>query len=243
MHSVNNLLTNACRARGVLSRICVVLLASMVLVTSGFAASKKSAELDELMSHDGLEKVKSKGLDVAYRRPGATLAGYSKVMLDSPIEVAFHKDWDPQKTGSRMKLSSEDRENIRSGISKLVYEEFVKQLQKDNAYPVVTQQGPDVLRVRVSIINLYANAPDTMEAGRSRVYTVSAGEMTLVAELFDSETGEVLARVIDRREARDSGTMQLSNSVVNSSEARYIVASWARILRSRLDDAHGLDKK
>jgi hypothetical protein len=242
MHIANNIMTNSSGVGGVLSRLFVVVLASMVLVTSGFAASKKSAELDELMSHDGLEKVKSKGLDLAYRRPGATLTGYNKVMLD-PVEVAFHKDWDPQRTGSRMKLSSEDRENIRSGVSKLVYEEFVKQLQKDNAYPVVTQQGPDVLRVKASIINLYANAPDTMEPGRSRTYTVSAGEMTLVAELFDSETGEVLARVIDRRESRNTGMMQLSNSVVNASEARSVASSWARILRSRLDDAHGLDKK
>ena len=77
-----------------------------------------------------------------------------------------------------------------------------------------------------------------MSPGRSRTYTLSAGEMTLVGELIDSESGQVISRVIDRREARNSGVMQLTNSVVNAQEARAIAASWARILRSRLDAAH-----
>ena len=218
----------------------VILLASTLLLTSAFAASK--ADLEEAMSHDGLQRIKVKGVDLAYARPGASLAAYSKVMID-PIEVAFRKDWDPTKAGSRMKLDSGERENIKSGVAKIVYDEFVKELQTKSTYQVVQVAGPDVLRVKASVINLYVNAPDTMSAGRSRTYTVSAGEMTLVAELFDSETGEVLARAIDRREARDTGMMTLTNSVVNASEARAIASSWARILRSRLDAAHGIGKK
>jgi len=218
----------------------VILLASTLLLTSAFAASK--ADLEEAMSHDGLQRIKVKGVDLAYARPGASLAAYSKVMID-PIEVAFRKDWDPTKAGSRMKLDSGERENIKSGVAKIVYDEFVKELQTKSTYQVVQVAGPDVLRVKASVINLYVNAPDTMSAGRSRTYTVSAGEMTLVAELFDSETGEVLSRAIDRREARDTGMMTLTNSVVNASEARAIASSWARILRSRLDAAHGIGKK
>jgi hypothetical protein len=218
----------------------IVLLAAMLVLTPAFAAS--SSELDEAMSVDGLQKTKVKGLDLAYARPGASLAGYSKFKLD-PVEVAFHKNWDPKKTGSNIKLSAQDRENIRTGVAKVVDEEFVKELQTKGGYPLVKEAGPDVLRVRAYVINLYVNAPDTMTAGRSRTYTVSAGEMTLFAELYDSETGEVLARVVDRSEARNSGMMSLSNSVVNASEARSIASSWARILRNGLDKAHGIGKK
>lgn len=215
-------------------------LASTLLVTSALAAS--NAELEEAMSHDGLQKIKVKGIDVAYARPGATLAAYNRVMID-PIEVSFRKDWDPTKAGSRTKLDSTERENIKSGVAKIVEEEFVKELQTKSTYKVVQAAGPDVLRVRASITNLYVNAPDTMSPGRSRTYTVSAGEMTIVAELRDSETGDVISRVVDRREGRDTGMMTLSNSVVNASEARTIASSWARILRSRLDAAHGIGKK
>jgi Protein of unknown function (DUF3313) len=103
--------------------------------------------------------------------------------------------------------------------------------------------GPDVLRVKVNIINLYVNAPDTLTAGRTRTYTASAGEMTLVAEMFDSESGQVLARAVDRRDARRAGNLSFANSVTNSSEARIIASSWARILRDALDKAHGIGKR
>jgi Protein of unknown function (DUF3313) len=219
---------------------CVALLAAAFLLAPAFADSK--AELDELMSHDGLQKIKVKGMDLVYALPGATLADYHRVQID-PVTVAFHKSWDPDKTGSRFKLTDAERENIKSGVAKLVRDEFVKELQTKSSYQVVDAAGPDVLRIKADIINLYVNAPDTMSAGRSKTYTVSAGEMTLVMELYDSETGQVLSRVIDRREARDTGMMTLTNSVVNASEARMIASSWARILRNGLDKAHGIGKQ
>jgi Protein of unknown function (DUF3313) len=223
-----------------LSLRIVTLLASTFLLTTAFAADK--AAIEEAMSYDGLAQIKVKGIDTAYALPGVTLADYSKVMLD-PINVSFAKNWDPKKTGSNIKLSAEERENIRTGVAKIVYDEFVKELETKSTYKVVTAAAPDVLRVKADVVNLYVNAPDTMTAGRSRTYTVSAGEMTLVAELRDSESGIVIARAIDRREARNSGPMTLTNSVVNASEARIIASSWARILRTALDNAHGIGKK
>ncbi|HEY4646686.1 MAG TPA: hypothetical protein VIH25_10440, partial [Steroidobacteraceae bacterium] len=70
---------------------------------------------------------------------------------------------------------------------------------------------------------------------RSTTYVVNAGRMTLVAEFRDAETGAILARVADQREARDDMFLQMSSSVENSAEARAMIANWARILRSRLD--------
>jgi hypothetical protein len=217
------------------------MVASALLSTLVLASTK--ADLDEAMSHDGLQKISVKGVDLAYARPGATLAGYNRIKLD-PVQVAFRKDWDPTRTGSSIKLTQEDRENIRTGVAKIVQEEFVKELQSKSIYKVVDELGPDVLRVRVHIVNLYVAAPDTGGAGRSRTYTVSAGEMTLFAELFDSETGETLARVVDRRVASSAGgRMTLSNSATNRAEAQDIASSWARILRTALDNAHGVGKK
>jgi len=217
-------------------------IASTILLTSAFAASK--ADLDEALSHDGLSKITVKDIDLAYARPGATLAGYKKVKLE-PIYVAFSKNWDPKRTGSNIKLSNTERDNIKTKVATLVNEEFTKELQKKDGYPITNEVGPDVLTVKISIVNLYVNAPDVGTAGRSRTYTVSAGEMTLFMELFDSETGQVLVRVIDRREGRGSGggMMTLSGSVQNAAEASEIASSWARALRKGLDKAHGIGKK
>jgi beta-galactosidase GanA len=217
-------------------------LALVAVLPSVTRAVEPRAQLEEAMSHDGLQKIKVKGIDLAYSRPGATLAGYNKLIID-PVEVAFRKDWDPNRTGSRMKVDAKDRENIRSGVAKVVQEEFAKEIGKGGTYQIVTEAGPDVLRLRASIADLYVNAPDTMSPGRTRTYTVSAGEMTLVAELVDSESGQVISRVIDRRESQGTGMMTLTNSVVNRQEAGIIASSWARILRKQLDAAHGIGRK
>ena len=214
---------------------------SAIFLTSALAATK--SDLDEAMSHDGLSKISVKDLDLVFARPGATLAGYNKIKLE-PISVAFSKNWDPKRTGSNIKLSNTERDSIKTKVATLVNEEFTKELQKKDGYPVTNEAGPDVLTVKISIVNLYVNAPDTLSAGRSRTYTVSAGEMTLFMELFDSETGQVLVRVVDRREGRGAGGMMtLSGSVQNAAEASDIASTWARTLRKGLDKAHGIGKK
>ncbi len=93
-----------------------------------------------------------------------------------------------------------------------------------------------MLRVSAALVDVYANAPDTMEPGRSRTYVMNAGHATLIAELRDSETGAILARVADAREARgNAGMLQVSSSVTNSADARMLISDWARLLRKRLD--------
>jgi len=81
---------------------------------------------------------------------------------------------------------------------------------------MVDTAGPDMLRVRPGITGLCVNAPDTMTAGRWRSSTVSGCRMTRGAELFAAESGQVLARVIDRREARGSGSPTMTRSVGNA---------------------------
>ena len=215
--------------------------AAMLVVTSSPAATK--ADVDEAMSRDGLQKISVKGLDLAYARPGASLSSYKRVKID-PVEVEFDKSWDPTRTGSRIKLSSEEREKIKAGVAKIVEEEFAKAVQKGGTYQIASESAPDVLRVKASILNLYVNAPSGAAgagAGRSRTYVASAGRMTLLAELADETSGQVLARVADRREANGSGrNMELADRSLNDDTARKVASDWAQILRKALDKAHAI---
>lgn len=224
-----------------LARVMFASLICASLLVPALASAASKAEAEEAMSADGLEKTRVKGIDLVYARPGTSLAAYAKVRL-SPVDVAFHKDFDPTKPGSRMKYAPDELESIRAGVGKIVQDEFTKELGK-GSYATSEAAGPDVLDVRPSIVNLYVNAPDTKEPGRSRTYTMNAGEMTLVMELADSTSGAVLARVHDRREARESGRMTWTSSVTNQAEAANAARSWARILRARLDAARGIDGK
>jgi len=215
-----------------------VLLAATLAWTPLHAADK--SDLEAAMGAEGLKAVKSKDLDMVYARPGATLASYNKVMVD-PVEVAFAKNWDPKRTGSNLKLGADERENIRTGVAKITQEQFAKMLQSNNGYPVVSAAGPDVLRAKARVLNLYVNAPAADSgAGRSRTYSLSAGEATLFLELFDSETGQILARVIDRRESRSNNMVMLSGPVANVAEAEALAARWAHVLRKAMDNAHAV---
>ena len=141
-------------------------------------------------------------------------------------------------------LNSAEREEILNGVAKLVHEEFAREIQGKSGYQLTEESGDDVLRVKIDIVNLYVSAPESDSSpGRSRTYVVSAGQMTLVAELFDSKSGDVIARVVDRREARSTGRMSLSSGGYNQDEARSIAAAWARILRKALDNAHSIAAK
>jgi hypothetical protein len=64
-------------------------------------------------------------------------------------------------------------------------------------------------------------------------YAVSAGEMSLVADLRDSASGDVLVRVFDHASANESTWPHQITDVENVAEAR--AAAWARALRSELD--------
>jgi hypothetical protein len=213
------------------------LLALTLALTSSLAATKK--EVDEVMGRDGLQKISVKGLELAYARPGASLAAYKRVKLD-PVEVQFDRSWDPTRTGSRIKLSAEEREKIRASVAKLVEEEFAKTLQKGGTYQLATESAPDVLRVKVSVLNVYINAPTGTGAGRSKTYVSSAGQMTLLAELSDAVSGQMLARVADRREANSLARMERADRIENEGAAREVAAAWAQILRNALDKAHAI---
>ena len=185
-------------------------------------------------SEEGLSKVAVKGLDVVYAKPGATLAGYTGIML-GPISVAFRRDWEKQSApGSRIPMKASDTQRIKDRLSALVREEVVTQLN-DGGYRLVDAAGNEVLDVEMSIIDLDASAPDIQSAGRVTTYAVSAGEMTLVAALRDSATGAIVMRIFDRAQARESFRPQRITSVDNEAEARDAARGWAKALRKELD--------
>jgi hypothetical protein len=199
-----------------------------LLSLAASAAKKPPAEWD------GLQLVKIKGVDAAYVRPGADFSIYNKIIID-PIHVAFHKDWDKESSIYKQKLSTEQLEDIKQRLGKLAEETFAKVFSEKGGPEIVTAPGPDVLRFSSAIVDLWPRAVDTQEPGRNYVFTTSAGSAVLYAELRDSETNQLIGRVVDGRDARNSGTMRWTNSVENTAEARGMVMDWGRILRKRYD--------
>lgn len=199
------------------------------------AAAAPTPDLNEVMSYDGLQKTTIKGIDLAYVRPGATLAGYTSVQL-APIYVAFAKGWTATPAaGSPWPVSATKRATIKKQVATMVHNAFVKELQTKGGFPIVDAAGPHVLLVKINVINLDIVAPVSQSASMSATWTSSAGQATLYAELFDSETGQVIARVIDTQAVQNNG--QNNYYMNNMIYGQWIAQAWAKTLVDGLDRA------
>lgn len=178
---------------------------------------------------DNLVEVKSKKLDLVYLLPGADFRGYTKVMLD-PTEVAFRKnfvrDYNSGSVPSLDRRITDADVQRMSAEAKAGFEEVFKETYEEAGYQVVTTPGPDVLRVRTGVLDLYVNAPDLRSAGRVRSYSDEAGQATLVLEVRDSVTGATLGRAVDKRTVGDMRGIR--DSVSNRADFRQTFKAWAK---------------
>jgi hypothetical protein len=187
-------------------------------------------------SWDGLELKQVKGVDAVYLLPGAQFKPYTTVMID-PVQVAFDKNWEPNQYERDISrhLSTKDIEKIRTEMSQVFREVFVEELQK-GGYTVVQETSPETLRVSPGLANVYITAPDKMAPGRSYTLTSESGRMTLVMELRDGSTAQLIGRVLDTKVGDNFGRMMITDSVTNSADFRQAVRQWASRLRQGLDN-------
>ena len=121
--------------------------------------------------------------------PGADFRGYTKVMVE-PTEVAFAKNWQRDYNRASRALSGRvsDRdveEAVSEGV-KAAHDIFTAAWTK-GGYAVVTEPGPDVLRVKTGIINITVNAPDQPTSGTVLLFLRRGGLRDVVrgSEGFD----------------------------------------------------------
>lgn len=185
---------------------------------------------------DGLQLIKDTNLSLVYAQPGFDLSQYDKIYL-SDVYVAFKKNWKRnQNRNSPHKITSDDMAKIKAELSLLFHDVFSKTLE-ESGYVLVTEKAGNVLLLKPAIINLDIVAPDNRRAGIVHTYAESAGEMTLYLELYDSLTGDLIAKALDRKIDRETGYFEWQNRVKNRAAAKRILQEWARVLKDGLDEA------
>ena len=212
-----------------LRTILGAVLAAVLCAACANSTSTRNLEV----THDGLERVAGSRVARAWVKPGVDFSQYTEVgLLD--CFVSFRRNWRMSHSGVRTR----DMERIKSTLSDEFRTVFTTELE-NGGFPVVTEADDHVLLIRPAIIDLDVAAPQTNTGGRSDSFTASPGVMTLVIELYDSVSNEILARAIDRRRARNVGNIQWATSGSNRAAARRILRRWANLLVSRLDEVHG----
>ena len=210
-----------------------VLAVMFALATISPALAKKSLPA---VNDEGMELVEDSDLATVYADPGADLSIYNRIWLQDAT-VAFKKNWQrDQNRSDPFKVRTKDMERIQEDVATLFREVFTKELL-DGGYELTEEIGDDVLLVKPAIVDLDVIAPDIQRASRTHSYSESAGEMTLNLELFDSLTGDKIAKATDRKRDYRRGYMEWRTSVSNRADARRMMTSWAKALRSALDEA------
>jgi hypothetical protein len=191
---------------------------------------------DAEVTFDGLHVVDNSAFKAAWADPDIDFSRYNKFIAGG----AFFEFRAVKKTASTMRHTSSQDEFWIDDKSKAKLEEevgkvFSEELAKSERFTETDTPGPDVLIIRGGLHDIVSRVPPEM-VGRGDIYLRSVGEATLVLEIVDSLSGEVIARAIERRAAEQpGGQMVRSNTVTTWSEVRRLARTWATRLRKGLD--------
>jgi hypothetical protein len=137
-----------------------------------------------------------------------------------------------------------------------------------DAYPVVQEPGPDVVRLRIAVTDVVPNKPEASvvslvvpfvwlgEAGAGAAKdepgsTPFVGEASIEMEALDSETSEQVAAYIETFVGKKyHWTKGVGTAISDYTKAystwaytKQAFDKWAQLIRSRLDAAHGIASK
>jgi hypothetical protein len=206
----------------------------IIALLAFFGASLASGETPE--SPDGLVKINSRRMDLAWLRPGADFRPYTKVIID-PTQVAFRPDWrkDYNLNASVGNWVSQEQADKIMAAARTNFDEIFRDAFRKADYEVVTVPGPDVLRVNSAIVDLDVNAPLGQNTSFATTWIITAGQAVLIVEVRDSATNALLGRVADRRETQDLGR-QLAITANTIYDFRQLFNLWAGICTKALGE-------
>ena len=207
-----------------------ILWASLVLPATAFGAEDSDP-------FENLVEVEDSKEAAAFIDPNADFSVFKRAMVLDTF-VSFRSGWErSQNRGTRSnRVSAADIERIKARVSELFNSVLIETLEANDGFEIVSEPDYDVLLIRAAIIDLEVTAPDTNSAGNNRTFTADSGAATLYIELYDSVSGMIIGRAIDRQAARSPGDiMRWTNRATNTADARRIFSRWATQLRGFLD--------
>ncbi len=217
-----------------MKKLFVLLVGAMLLLGCATTPPPAPGILGD--TYKNLEKGPSGGAMYRWVKPGVDFSKYNKVMVDP---VSFVPEGDEAE---KMKeIDPKELKELGDKCNQAVAD-AIKQ-----KYPVVTEPGPDVVRVRFGILDLKKSHP--VFAGVSSILPIGlalnivkrpitgrwSGGGATVAQLMatDSSTNEVVAAAQTNYEA---GFFERFSSYGSAEDA---FKFWGERVAKFLDDAHG----
>lgn len=222
--------------RALLAVLLAVLLAGLALLTTACRSPEprfttgKSAEV----TADGLHRAKARVAGVLYLRPGVDLKPYDRVMLQ-PVVLRFSRVHTLQRAGVPQTLDLVELRQQFEGI-------FREELDRSTVFRRVEEPGVGVLRVSAELHDLVVATPDPETP--DTVLLQTPGHVTVLLELSDSLSHEVVLRASQRRKIEPAPRLQPSSGVQgkpttaisSTPDALRAFRQWARLIREWLDE-------
>ena len=189
------------------------------------------------VSFDGLHKIDNSAFHDAWADPDADWARYDQFIAGEAFfeyravkKSAKYSNIRPPASTDEFYIDEKDRERMKREVSDI----FDEELTKSERFTETKEPGPNVLIIRGGLHDIVSRTPPELIT-RGEIYIRAFGEATLVLEVVDSMSGEVIARAVERREAGNSAFMTEANTVTGWAEVRRLARRWALTLRKGLD--------
>jgi hypothetical protein len=215
------------------SALAVVIVISMMIACASEPTIQTGPEAE--ISFDGLHRVDNSVFRFVWVEPEIDLARYSKI-LPGPAEFRYRavRATGQRSSANEFPIADEDRARFESIVSEI----FDEELSNSQFFTITDASGPDTLIVVGALDDIVSRVPP-QRTGRGDIWISSVGEATLILEIIDSMSGEVLARAVDRRAAQPASRTGVRSSTVSSTaEVRRLARRWATQLRNGLDSFH-----
>jgi hypothetical protein len=190
---------------------------------------------DAEVSFDGLHLIDNSVFRQAWADPDIDFSRYTKFAPGG----AFFEFRAVRNTGSSRVQATQTEFYIddaaRERLKEITEEIFREELANSTRFTETDVRGQDTIVVRGGLHDIVSNVPP-QRATRGDVFLSSVGEITLVLEIVDSMSDEVIFRAVERRALEQGGGMAIrASSVTSQAEVRRLMRRWATRLREGLD--------
>jgi hypothetical protein len=189
------------------------------------------------ISEDGLVKVARTPGGAIYEAGGFAFAAFGGLVVDE-CSVRFRDSWQRDQNRNRGpsgRVTDEDMDQMRQLFAASCREILATELASFAVPEGEAADGRKVLAVRPAVIDVDIAAPDVLAAGGQTQYATTPAAMELRLDLVDTDTGQTVARVIDRRRADTTMVLRPATRVSNMAEVERVFRQWATRVREYLE--------
>lgn len=206
------------------------LIMGVLLIMSGCAETPGAPGATEgEVNYEGLLTVPNRRFALVQLRPETDFSRYTGVLFDAP-ELAYVT---PDRLRKEVALTREQKISFREFVDEV----FTAELEQMESPGLVAEAGPEAIRldVRLQDIRAMLQPRSGGTIGWPSIALRAVGEVTLVIEIHDSESNEILARVVDTRPVEGIAIAKDGGWLTRFQDVERIVQRWASRTRQGLE--------